>query len=602
MKESRFPGLVRSFSLMLEAAGDQARVLKLSLVCFALAALCEGLALACFFPMIDAVLTPGSNPWPFVWALGGFMIPEGILRWTGNGIFGFSHHYARVGHGLRLRLGVKLRQMPMERLMEQRTGELSATLSGNVDEVTTPMGTLAGLVLRSLVVPLVVTVACLFYNKVMALAICLLFPLAVPLYRYRRKRMHTTMKMLAQAHARTAGEILEYTQGLAVLRSANATGAKAMKLSKALDHLEASQAQNHNRSALATLFFSGFVETCALVITAMGTWLVLGNAMTLGALAALLVLTTRFAEPLAMFVDMTSAFDHMDAGLSRIKALFSIPELAQGTPRACPKGFEIRFKDVDFYYKGSDEPALKGVTCTFPQKSFTALVGPSGSGKTTLIRMIMRHADPQKGGVSLGGANLCQMAPQDVLDNISVVFQDVFLFDDTILNNIRMGRPGAGDEQVMEAAQKAGCHGFIQRLPRGYQTRVGEIGGRLSGGEKQRISIARALLKDTPIVILDEPTAALDTQSEVAVQRAVDALVRDRTVIVIAHRLSTIAGADQILVFDKGCLVQQGTHQDLACCNGLYHRMCRARQASKFWHTKTHVGRPMAVKKYKELK
>ena len=219
----------------------------------------------------------------------------------------------------------------------------------------------------------------------------------------------------------------------------------------------------------------------------------------------------------------------------------------------------------------------------------TALVGPSGSGKTTITRLLMRHADPQAGRVLIGGVDLREMTP-DVLNGlISTVFQDVYLFDDTVIANIHMARPDASDEAVREAARAAQCLDFIERLPQGWDTRLGDIGARLSGGERQRISIARALLKDAPIVILDEPTAALDTESELAVQQAIDALVESRTVIVIAHRLSTIAAADRVLVIDDGRLVQKGRHDELIAQQGRYRAMWSAQQRAKAWHVR-HAG------------
>ena len=196
----------------------------------------------------------------------------------------------------------------------------------------------------------------------------------------------------------------------------------------------------------------------------------------------------------------------------------------------------------------------------------------------------MRYDDPKAGSVEIGGIDIRDLKPDHLMSHISVVFQDVYLFNESILENIRMGNPAATDEEVEASAQKANCHEFVTRLPDGYATNVGDIGGSLSGGERQRISIARAILKDAPIVILDEPTAALDTESEVAVQKAIDALVRDRTVIVIAHRLSTIVGANKILVLDEGKLIEQGTHQELIKNEGRYSAMWKAQQSTKSWH------------------
>ena len=196
----------------------------------------------------------------------------------------------------------------------------------------------------------------------------------------------------------------------------------------------------------------------------------------------------------------------------------------------------------------------------------------------------MRYADPQNGVIKIGGADIRHMEQDYLLSNFAVVFQDVYLFDASIVENIRMAKPDASDDEVKDAAKAAYCHEFIERLPDGYDTTVGDIGGSLSGGERQRISIARAILKDAPIVILDEPTAALDTESELAVQKAIDALVMNKTVIVIAHRLSTIAGADQILVIDQGELVEQGTHQELLKKEGKYNALWQAQLRSNAWN------------------
>ncbi|WYX38106.1 ATP-binding cassette domain-containing protein [Achromobacter xylosoxidans] len=205
-------------------------------------------------------------------------------------------------------------------------------------------------------------------------------------------------------------------------------------------------------------------------------------------------------------------------------------------------------------------------------------MGPSGSGKTTLTRLLMRHADPQRGAVRIGGVDIRSLPAADLNRLISTVFQDVHLFDDTVLGNIGMARPDASEADIHAAARAAHCLDFIERLPQGWQTRLGEAGGRLAGGERQRLSIARAILKNAPIVILDEPTAALDTESELAVQAAIDTLVADRSVIVIAHRLSTIVAADRILVFEDGRITQRGTHAQLLAVPGRYRQMWLAQQ------------------------
>jgi len=303
----------------------------------------------------------------------------------------------------------------------------------------------------------------------------------------------------------------------------------------------------------------------------------------LAVLAALLVVIVRYAEPLASFINYTKIIHLVEASLLRIEALLIVPELPQ-LPEQHPQRYDISFEQVDFSYQGSNQPNLIGFNLTIPARSMTALVGPSGAGKTTVTRLLMRYADPQKGGVKIGGVDIRAIPPETLNSLVSVVFQDVYLFDDTILANIRMARPEASDSEVQQAAKAANCHAFITRFPQGYLTHVGDIGSRLSGGERQRISIARAILKNAPILVLDEPTAALDTESEVAVQSAIDTLIKDKTVIVIAHRLSTVTSASNIVVVEDGRLVEQGIHNELIANPGRYCSMWQAQQRVKNWH------------------
>ncbi|NET10576.1 MAG: ATP-binding cassette domain-containing protein, partial [Symploca sp. SIO2B6] len=253
------------------------------------------------------------------------------------------------------------------------------------------------------------------------------------------------------------------------------------------------------------------------------------------------------------------------------------------TPPAQLTQFDITFDQVSFRYADQTEWALRDVSFYAPARSLTALVGASGSGKTTITRLISRFADVQAGAIRIGDVDIRQVDSAELMRSISVVFQDVYLFDDTILNNIRMAKPDATQSEVETAARAANCHDFITRLPQGYDTRIGEIGGALSGGERQRISIARAMLKNAPIVLLDEPTSALDTGSEVAVQDAINRLVIDKTVIVIAHRLSTIVAADLILVLADGGVVECGSHAELLAQQGHYAAMWAIQQQAQTW-------------------
>ncbi|WP_330583641.1 ABC transporter ATP-binding protein [Geosporobacter ferrireducens] len=243
--------------------------------------------------------------------------------------------------------------------------------------------------------------------------------------------------------------------------------------------------------------------------------------------------------------------------------------------------YDIQFKDVTFAYEKRN--VLSNVSFTIPEHTTTAIVGPSGSGKSTICSLIARFYDADKGSVSVGGVNVKALTCDSLLKNISMVFQKVYLFHDTVLNNIRFGKPDASFEEVVEAAKKACCHDFIMGLPDGYETVIGDGGSTLSGGEKQRISIARAMLKNAPIVLLDEATASVDPENEHAIQQAISALVHGKTIIIVAHRLATIQNADQILVVDRGRIVQRGYHEELIKQDGLYKRFLSIRENAEGW-------------------
>ena len=243
--------------------------------------------------------------------------------------------------------------------------------------------------------------------------------------------------------------------------------------------------------------------------------------------------------------------------------------------------YDIEFKNVDFGY--DSRQVLKNVSFRIPEKTSTAIVGPSGSGKTTICSLLARFYDPQGGSISVGGHDLKEFTCDSLLTNISMVFQNVYLFNDTIRANICFGKPDATEEEMIEAAKKARCHGFIMALPKGYDTVVGEGGATLSGGEKQRISIARAMLKDAPIIIFDEATASIDPENEHLIQSAMSELTRGKTIITIAHRLATIRNADQILVVEDGRIAEKSTHDELIRENGLYRRFTEIREKAEGW-------------------
>ncbi|WP_418646749.1 ABC transporter ATP-binding protein [Thauera butanivorans] len=575
---------------LMASARSRAPRLRASLIGLGISAALQGLALACLIPLFQALIPTAHHPsadWqaalPWLLLMTGLMLASMLLCWRAQG-FDYRGDMVDNTHELRTELGEQLRRIPLEQVQDKRAGEVNATLLGSVDENLSYLLTIANMMAHALITPVVVALAVLCFDWRMGLILLLVFPLLIPLYRWRRPAFGRGMRMLADAQQRTSADILEYVQGLPVLRAACCAGIQAERLQASFKHLETIQTVGQQKGAKPNLILATVMEMAVLLVVFTGAWLVTQGTLDVAILAALMVIVVRFGEPLATFVLYAKVIDLIEAALGRINAMLRIEPLPQILPAQVPQSFEVVFEGVSFSHAQASKPTLQALDARLPACSLTALVGPSGSGKTTLTRLLMRHADPQAGRITIGGVDVRAIEPERLNALISVVFQDVYLFDDTILANIRMARPEASDEEVGAAARTAHCHDFISRLPEGYATRVGDIGGRLSGGERQRISIARAMLKDAPIVILDEPTAALDTESEVAVQGAIDALVRDRTVIVVAHRLSTIAAADQILVIDGGRVVEAGRHGEMLADNGRYARMWQAQQSAKNWH------------------
>lgn len=336
------------------------------------------------------------------------------------------------------------------------------------------------------------------------------------------------------------------------------------------------------RAGMPGVVWLAFIAQVAFVVLlGLGTYLVLDGSLGAVELIALLVLAARFVEPIMLTAELGGAIRVAENALAEINALLATSTLPEPEMSERAVSFSVELDNVRFGY--SDVTVLDGLSMRIPQGQMTALVGPSGAGKTTVIKLIARFFDPDGGAVRVGGVDVRSMRTEDLTSVISVVFQDVYLFEGTILDNVRIGRPDATDSEVYAAARTARVDDIAARLPGGWNAPVGEGGSRLSGGERQRISIARALLKNTPIVLFDEATAALDAANEHALHQAMTALSRDRTVLVIAHRLNTLRDADHIVVLSDGRAVEEGTHHSLLARDGRYAHYWRERLRAQGW-------------------
>lgn len=585
MNKVKFSSVYRIYKMTLELAGEQAGRFKKSLVFFSIAFISQGLAFGMFYPLLASLFDENGvplNAGAYLSAMIFFSILSMAAKWKGHD-FDYTGNIVDVSHSLRSKLGVSLRMMPLQKLSAYRTGDLNSIFSANVDESVLHMGMMVAVILQLAIVPMTIIAVTFFVDPRLAVLMVVLFPLAIPLYYWIRKLAITEKTEFNRAHADLEAGFIEYIQGLPVLRAVNKTGENARKLQDSIKYVRSVQKQGLYQSQFPFVLMGILIEAVLLVLLFAGGVFVSNNALALATLGAGIVVVARLTEPMAWLFGVVNQFDLMDSAFKRIKSILETPPLEIHQPRQKPDNFDIEFSKVDFTYDRQNSRAVKNVSFYMPSRAMTAFAGHSGGGKTTLTRLMMRYADSDQGSIKIGGVDIKNMHPDDLMKCISVVFQDVYLFDDTIMNNIKMANPKATDREVAAAANSAYCHEFISRLPDGYYTRTGDIGGSLSGGERQRISIARAILKNAPIVILDEPTAMLDTESEVAVQKAIDKLVEDKTVIVIAHRLSTISGADKILVMDNGEIIESGKHAELLARKGRYFNMWSAQQRVKTW-------------------
>lgn len=574
------------FKMFLQIAGEEKKTYLKSFMSGVGAIIFTGLIYASFYIFFENLNAKNlQKTYEIFIIMSIFFILFLILKFKSSAYdHGFtSGNFVDVGHNLRQKLGRKLASAPLNLIAKYKTGHLNAVFSSNVNEAVMFVNMVPLMALEPIIVGVIFIVATFFFSVKLAILMLMMLPICMILYKFRRKLAIEEKSEFINANAQLEAQIIEYIQGIGVLRCVNKTGENASKLIQSIDEVRQIQIKAMKTAKIPTLAMGSIAVVLMNLCLFLGIYLHNKNEISLGVVAACLLIASRLVEPFSIFLSLTAMFDLIDAGFSKVKEILNLKDLQTIKPNLIPKNFSIEFENVDFAYKDSLQKALKNVNFFVEQGSTTAFVGMSGSGKTTATKMLMRYDDPQAGKIKIGGVDIKNMSQKELLSHLSFVFQDVYLFNDTILNNIKSSSLKADDKQIRIAAKMAHCDEFISNLPLGYDTFVGDIGGNLSGGEKQRISIARAILKNAPIVVLDEPTAALDNNSEVAVQKAISALAKDKTLIVIAHRLSTIVNADQILVFDNGSIVERGKHEELLNLGGKYAQMWASQNLAKTW-------------------
>ncbi|MBQ6106185.1 MAG: ABC transporter ATP-binding protein [Lachnospiraceae bacterium] len=375
--------------------------------------------------------------------------------------------------------------------------------------------------------------------------------------------------------------VIEYVQGIAEVKNFNLTGNEARKLSKAIrEKCKGDTLLEYSVIPFMTLQ-NIMTKLLGIAMCVASVKFYFDGSMELLYTVMMTVSSFLVYESLELMGNFSALIRTIDIAVTQAQGVLAEPAMDISGEEIVPKNYDIELKNVGFAYES--RRIIDDVSLKIPEKTTTAIVGPSGGGKTTLTSLIARFWDVQEGTVTLGGRNVKEYSFDALMKNFSFVFQRVYLFEDTVANNIRFGEPEASMERVIEAAKKARCHDFIMSLPNGYETVIGEGGASLSGGEKQRISIARAILKDSPVIILDEATANVDPENEAELVKAVEELTRDKTIIMIAHRLKTVRNADQILVVDQGRIVQRGTHEALMKEEGIYRRFVSERSEAASW-------------------
>lgn len=489
--------------------------------------------------------------------------------------------FAGVTRQSRMKMGEQLRRLPMGFYNKRDVGDLTTVLLRDYETVENNcnalMPQIAVIAARMSLALIVLTV----FDWRMMLATIAVIPLAIPLAVMAYRRLSHQNTDLLSTQQDNIARILEYVGGIQTLKAFNQSDEMYRTLRASCDDLRRKSISLEAGSAPVGMLAKAVLNAGIAVVMAVGVGLMLSGSLAPLTLIVFLLLALNLYNPIMSLMMMLVNITRLNHCAQRIKEVMEekpLPYLADA-PKPADAG--VSFRDVSFGY--GNEEVLHHVSFDIPKNSLTALVGPSGSGKSTVTRLIARFWDANSGGITLGGVPVASLEADEVLSRVSVVFQDVYLFNDSIEANIRMGRQDATDGEVEQAARLAACHDFISALPNGYKTMVGEGGSTLSGGEKQRISIARALLKDAPIVLLDEATASLDPENEVLIQQAIDALVQNKTVVVIAHRLRSVQTADQIIVMDAGQVREKGSHEDLLAQKGLYKALWEEQQRAGNW-------------------
>ena len=577
--------MIHSFRKFFEFAGRQSRNWYLGLFYEIIRCILEALQFAALLVVLDGLVHDNITAQTALQAFGIMLVSV-----IGTAIFWYLAH-GKEGEGSyrmcedkRIQIGNRMKYMPMGYFNSHSLGNLTSVSTATMSDLESMsfaviVRTLVGVIHAS-----IFSVAMSYFSW----KISLIFLTGVILFMVINTMLLRCSKRLSpirlDAQTEFMDAVLEYIQGMNVVRAFHMAKQSNTTLEKSIDETQRKN-QLIERQRIPYIAAEQVVLRIASATAAFCSIALFING-TLELTYCLIILVSAFMvySQLESAGEMFFMLSMIDASIDRVEEINQSPQIDIDGKEQTPDRLDIEMQDISFSY--GDKKVIDHVSLTIPQGTTTAIVGPSGSGKTTLVNLIARFWDVDSGSVRIGGIDVKDYKLDSLMKNISMVFQNVYLFPDTIENNIKFGSPNATHEEVVKAAKASRCHDFISALPKGYQTVIGESGATISGGEKQRISIARAIMKDAPIIILDEATANVDPENEAELQKAIEALTQGKTIIMIAHRLKTVKNADQIIVIDRGKISQQGTHDELIKQAGIYADFVGMREKAIGWKIK----------------
>lgn len=481
----------------------------------------------------------------------------------------------------RISLAEKLRKLPLSFFGKRDLSDLTTTIMADCTTLEQSFSHWIPEFFGSMISTVIVAVCLFIFDWRLALAALWVLPVSLAIVAFSGKVQNWFTRRQTEAKLAVAEGIQEALETMRDLKSNNAEEKYLKGLDKKIDLQEKRMIASELGGALfvvpAGMILKLGIGTVALV----GGMLLANGAITVLTFFLYLLVVSRLYDPLSSSLQNLAAIISTNIPIERMNEIENYP-VQPGTAELKTNGYDIVFDNVFFAYN-TGEQVLSGVSFTAKQGEVTALIGPSGGGKSTAAKLAARFWDADSGKITLGGTDVKTVDPEKLLSAYSIVFQDVTLFNNTVMENIRIGRQRATDEEVLAAAREAQCDEFVEKLPEGYQTMIGENGSALSGGERQRISIARALLKDSPVILLDEATASLDAENETHIQRAISRLVKGKTVLIIAHRMRTVEGADKLVLLKEGKVAEQGSPEELLAQGGIYAKMCQLQQQFGEW-------------------